>query len=463
MKLPLRNALEYSAVALSTAGFVIYKLANLTFRYSDHNLYFFEASRLTAGILPHRDYFLTDPGLYVSFLALTKLLVGNHVLWLQAVPIFAYALSAVLLYILLRRWQNPLAFLAPALLLFSFSTLANSDYATGEEFAVLFIILGLLAWQKKRFALLGIALAVACVFKLYAGAIVLGILAVLLVQKKYGAAKKVTLSGSIAGSLLLLPFALANFQNFWSDVILFNLSRPRGLDKATVFAYFWHREWVLMIFALTGAIVSRARRWQIFVPVLFAAMFFLIFKDIYYLYFQITLPFLVVGVVTLLGWIWERYQGGPAYALALLAPYLFFLLISFNFYTVNWANYGTFADASEAAAKISALPKSYPLYGAYETAPLLSVLSGRPLFKNYYDTNPISFTAGRLNIDSLSQEAAGNGIYLAARITDLPEYNIKDFGYQAYFSESLFNRYCRRVLAFPGTKGSVLAIYECKK
>lgn len=464
-----RLPLEWAVVTAASVGFFVYKIFNLTFRYSDHNLYFFEAGQLLHGLAPHRDFFLTDTGFYVALLAGIKFLIGAHILWLQILPIILHVGSAVILFLFLKHWRNPLAAIAPLLYLFSFSTLANSDYATGEEWAVILLCGALLALAHKRPKLTGVLLALACLFKLYVAAAVIGICIVLIISKDYAQAKRVILAGLATGGIALIFLAFPNPGQFWRNVILFNLHRPPGLEKAHIFAYFFQREWPLLLLALGGIITLGKKRWLIWLPIALSVLFFILFKDIYYLYFQILLAFLVISAVSLLGWIWKKFPDtnstGPTYILILLVTYTLFMVSSIAFYRTNWQDQGRFTNTAEAAATIKNLPEPYPLYGSYDSAPLLSLLSGRPLYKNYYDTNPISFLAGRLDKNAISAEAAQSGVYLLARITDLPEYDIEDYGYQDYFSAEIFSKFCSRVAVFPSTSNSqdnFLIIYKCK-
>jgi len=200
-------------------------------------------------------------------------------------------------------------------------------------------------------------------------------------------------------------------------------------------------------------------------PFLGLLLFFLLYRDIYYLYFQTLMPFLVLAATAFLGWVWSSHKNGPAYSLMLIAVYILFIVLSIAFYRQNWLAQGNFSNADQVAAAVAKLPEPYPIYGDYTAATLVSVLSGRQIFRNNIDTNLTWFRNGRLDKEDISAQAVKGGVYLVARVTDAPELGIKDAGFEEYFSPDLFKASCKQVLDFPDLSGNAysrLAVYECK-
>lgn len=458
-----QKIIEYAVVAASALAFLIYKLNNLVYRHSDHNIYFFYGDKILHGHVPFRDFFMTDPGLYAYILAGVKFLVGKDILLLQAIPLLLHVIIAILIFALLKKWQTKLALLAPAIYLFSFSTLANSDYATGEEWAILTMLLALLLWENKKPFWSGVLWALTGLLKLYTGAALIGFL----IYNFFTAGKKNTLkliAGGIPLALLWFgAFTLIARNNFWYSLIGFHLHRPAGLDKGAIYLYFLQHEMLLLGLGILGLIILRKK--AVWAMAAGLAIFFLAFKDLYYLYLQTLIPLLTLGTIAFLSWLWQT-KNGKAYALSVIALYAGMTVYSISFYNQNWLPRAQFTNAAEVSKEVAALPENYPLYGTYETTPLVSLLSGRDIFKNYYDTNPISFWNGRLDKTKISNEAVDNGVYLVSRISYYPQYGIDQTGFEEYFDKSLFTKYCKPALVFASTSNendNYLAIYKCKK
>jgi hypothetical protein len=164
-----------------------------------------------------------------------------------------------------------------------------------------------------------------------------------------------------------------------------------------------------------------------------------------------------------LGWLWGNKKELFYFVLAV---YVAFLVISLNYYQQTFFNQDRFINANEISDYVKTLPARYDIYGSHEVAPVVALLSGRKLFKNYIDTNGQAFASGGQNLQKASQDAAKNGVILIARITDLPEYNIKDFGYEAYFAKDVFTKYCTRTKTFPSTSNdqdNFIVLYKCQE
>jgi len=455
-KLTKKLLFELAAVGTAILAFLIYKLRYLSFRYGDQNIYFYYAQEILKGHVPHRDFFVNDPGLFIYLLAAFRFLIGQHWLWMGMLTILLHIAIALMIYLLLRRFKSPLSFLGPFFYLFSFSTLANSDYATGEELMIFFVMLAIWSWDNKKSVKSGAAWALAGLSKLYAGA---GLIGFMVGSFFAGERKRLPflIAGGLSVSLIwLIPFFLLSPNNFFYDLVVVHLNRVAGLDKANIFSYFIQREWLIIILAIPGFALIRKN--LALAPFLGFLVFFIFFRDFYYLYFQALVPFLVIASIIFLGWLWENFPGHRIYSSLLLIVCFLFFVVSIYFYHQNWLNKLKFSNAPEVAEAVAKLPDSFPLYGAFDSTPLISLLSGRPIFKNYYDTNPIFFWTGRLDKEKIGREAADNGIYLVTEEINLPDLGIIDPGYKEFFSEKIFKSACRKALV-----ADKLTIYRCKE
>jgi hypothetical protein len=455
---------ELAIVFFSVIGFLAFKFSHLSFHFGDGNAYIYMAQAFSSGHWPYRDFFLADPPFFVLLLVPLKMIFGNHLLLFQAMSPLIEAGTALLLYLILRGKKSPLAFLAPAIYLFSFTVLAISDFFTGVQLVVFFIVLGVYLWQKHYPFLSGLVWALACLIKLYAGPAFLGLLILSLASKQQKAFFKMALGAAVGVALVLLPFAIFALPQMVNFTLLHQFHRPPGLNQAAVWQFLWHKQWLLLLLALFGGMTKKDL--LIIYPLLFSLLFLLLFQDLYYNYFLILMPFLSLLVVQFFSWAWEKFRYGRQMALGLLAVFILFAVAGFVDYQNNFIILSRFLNAPQVAAAVKALPKNYPLYGSHEVAPLVALMSGKPIFANIIDTNTQAFASGGQNLAEISRQAVATGVYLLAKITDLPQYGIKDFGFEGYFEKSVFEKSCGRVLQFPSTSGeqdNVIAVYECKK
>lgn len=450
-------------VALTIIAFLFYKTSHLSFRFGDGNAYIYMAQQMTHGVLPYKDFFLADPPLLILVMSLFKLIIGENFLLFQLFPIMLEAGTALLLFLLLQKQKNKFAYLAPLLYLFSFTILTTSDYITGAQLVSFFVVMALLLWEKKKFIGVGICLALACLTKLYAVAPLLGFLCFMVIHKEYKKLQTVLLAFAITSIIILSPFFFIAPYQVIQNLIIHQFHRPAGIDKASVWQFFFLKEWLLLLFAIGGLFV--ARKHIIIFPALFTTVFFLFFPDIYFVYFAVLMPYVALGVCFAFQYLWEKvYLGKEAVELGLFFIVLT-LFISFHDYT-KVRQQGRFLNAPVIATALKTVLPSYPLYGSYEVAPLISMITSRKLFNNYIDTNVQVFASGALNKSSVSKQAIEQGILLLARITDRPDIGIRDSGYQGYFDKTIFQKYCKRIKTFPSTSNEAdnhIVVYKCKK
>jgi len=453
--------IKYLIVGLSILAFVVFKLAFLTLYFGDGNAYFYMAKVVLAGQIPYHNFFLADPPFLVLFLAFLRIFFGNNLLIYQSLPVFFEAGSAFLLFLILEKERNNLAFLAPLIYLFSFSIIALSDSLTGTQLVIFLSLLGILLWKKELPFLSGISWALSCLIKLYAVPPLLGFFIFVLLEKNKNNYVKFILGVILTAFLIMTPFLIVDFNKVFSYIITHQLHRPAGLDKVYVYSYFLYREWFLLILAICGIIISRKK--EFLYPFVSSFIFFLLFQDIYYTYFGAFFAYIVIFDVLFLDWIWHKKK---ELFFCVLAVYFLFLLISLGFYQQTFLNVGRFRNASEIADYVKKLPDKYEIYGEYEVAPIIALLSQRKLFDNYIDTNPQAFGSGALNINKASLDAAKSGVILVSRITDLPDLGIKDFGYKQYFSKEVFENNCKRIKEFESTSNdqdNYIVLYKCEE
>ncbi|MBI4359262.1 MAG: hypothetical protein HY577_01640 [Candidatus Nealsonbacteria bacterium] len=459
-----KQILEWSFVLLVISVFLGFKLTNLTFHFGDGNAYFYMAQAVTQGELPYQDFFLADPPFLVFFLAGLRLFFGDHLLFYQALPIILELATALILFLLLKKQNNPWAFLAPLVYLFSFSVLALSDYLTGVQLVVFLFVLALFFFERGHPFLSGLFWGLSALTKLYILPAFVGFALFVFLEKDRRIL--VRLIGGLVFCLFLVlgPLALLSFPRVVDDLLIHHLNRPAGLNKPEVFAFLFKREWLLIGLALAGALVSRQKKFLL--PFCLTVVFLLFFPDLYYTYFGSLLPYLVILSLSFVAWLWAKSLAGQDWSIFILVLYILFLGVSFWYYQQSFFVHGRFLNATEIAAYLKTRPEPFPLYGSHEVAPLVALLSQKKLLNGYIDTNAQVFASGALDLEAVSRAAVQNGVFLLARITDRPEEGITDFGYEGFFSPRAFRESCQRLKEFPSTAQELdnhLVIYRCSR
>lgn len=446
-------------VAISIAIFIFWKLSTVVFRFGDENVYFYMASAILHGLVPYKDFVFADPPFFIYLLTLFKALFGSHLILLKTLPILFDSLSALMIYLLLRN-KNKFAFLGPIFYLFSFTVLSTSDYVTGAEVMIFLVLSALWLDQREKYFYSGIFWALACLCKLYAGPALLGFLFYKLISKEYLPVKKIILGGLAATVLVMTPFIILAPHQTLSDLIIFQLHRPHGINKWNIFGVFLGFEWLLVAASVAGIFIRRNIKYLY--PLIFSAVFFLIFRDLYYLYLHILLPFMILLAVQLVEFLNEKKE---ELAWGFMIIYFCIIIYSILGYVNVYQPQGIFNNPEEIAQALKTAPDNSPVYGAQEVAPLIALLSDKIIFNNIIDTNTQNFGSGAQNLDLVSKSAVQNGIYLVARVANYPEQKIQDTGFEGYFDRKMFDASCKLFKSFdrptPGDPLNQVAIYKC--
>src|SRR3989344_2292392 len=274
--------------------FIFWKISTLQFRFGDENGYFYMSDAIWHGFIPYKDFFFADPPFFIYILAGFKALFGSHIILFKTLPIFFDSLSAILLFLILKK-ENAFAVLAPIFYLFSFTVLATSDYVTGAEVMIFLVLLALYLDQNSKYFWSGVFWALACLCKLYAGPALLGFLLYKIISKEFSSVKNIILGGLTTTIIVLSPFfILAPHQTFY-DLIIHQFNRPIGINKWNIFGVFAKFEWLLIIASIASVFTVKNKKW--IYPLIFSLVFFLFYKDLYYLYLHILLPFIVILLV----------------------------------------------------------------------------------------------------------------------------------------------------------------------
>ncbi len=467
MKIKKSTLIDIAFISFTALVFILVKLDGLTWRFGDENAYFYMARELLQGQLPYRDFLIADPPLLVFLLAGIKLIIGRQLFLFHWVPILLEGVTAVILYLETKKRLPNFARFVPALYLFSFLILSTSDYVSGLHFVTLFISLAYY-WRKKPL-LSGFFWGLATLIKLYVIPGFIGWIIWLLISKQLKKIKLMLLAYILTGAVFMLPFLLIAPKNVIDYIIIHQFNRPEGLNKLTVFSFFLVHDFALLILVAAGWIISKNKKYLL--PIAGWVVFYLLFKDLYYMYLAVMAPWIILSGVDLLwhlktsskiDWLQEQFE---PIAYMIITTVFLAQLLGVRSYKKEIQQFGVFAQLPEVAAFIQGLPEK-PLHGSHEVAPLVALKTDRQLFGNHIDTNAQLYGSGVMNRKQISQEAAAKGVYLLTKVANIPQNKNLDQGYEGYFDPEVFNESCRRLKIFNGNGADVfddVAVYECVK
>ncbi len=401
----MKNPSPYKIIVLLLIFiFLALKIPQVDFRYGDENIYFYMGQLVSQGQLPYVDFFFASPPPQILVLAFFILFFGFNIFLLKLIPLLCVAGTAWLIFQLVRKKAGELAgIFAVTFHLFSFVVLTTSDYFSGVEMVVFLILLAAYFLEKGRPIWSAIFATLALLTRLYAAPLVVALAFYVLISQRKNLWKfALTGTGVFLGANLLLYLAFG--QNYLNDVLFYHLSKFEELDKTRVFNFFLRWDWLLLSLAAVSILIVKWKK--IILPLLAAILvgvFLFWFKDIYYLYFNLLLPFLAIlaGVVLaeiLRIWSWSK----KSFVISLLVVIFFLLILSgYNGYYyfqdhAGAARINYFSDLAE-WLKNNSQPTD-KIYGSFEIVPLLAGATGRQIAGNFIDTNNKTFSTGMFKL-----------------------------------------------------------------
>ncbi len=428
--------------------------------FGDENVYFYMTHAILSGSIPYKDFFLADPPFFIYLLSGFKFLFGSNIILFKALPIVFDSFSAILVYLILKKRENKFAFLGPILYLFSFTVLSTSDYVTGAEVMISLILLALYTEENKKHFWSGVFWALACLSKLYAGPALIGVLIYKIYQKEFIELKQIIIGGLITTLIVLIPFIILAPKELFYDLIIHQFKRPVGINKWNVIGFFVSFEWFILSAGMIGAFITSKKVWGL--SFLFSLIFFLLYRDLYYLYLHLLWPLVVLLAIEFVSFLNKKSED---LSWGFIILYIFIAIYPLSVYIGNTSQEGVFSNPQEIVGVLQTAPDNFPIYGTQEVAPLVALLSGREIFENKIDTNTQNFASGTHNKNEISKNAIENGVYLVARVGEYPEQNIHDTGFELYFDINVFKSACTKYKSFERKSSNdylnEIAIYRC--
>lgn len=425
--------------------FLIIKAANNSVRLSDTNIYFNIAYQIFQGKFLYKDIFFSNFPLFSYVSSMYYFLSGKNIELFYFTSSLEIAIITIFIYLIVyRKTKDYIAAIISSLLyIFSFMVLSTSDHQTGVFTASLLAVLSLY-FLKEKVILSGVFIAMSFLTKAYFLPVILSFYGYLILQKDKGRMIKFSIGVALAAAFILLPFLLLTPKEFFSDIFGFSLTRPIGLSKVDIAWFFITKDFPLFIILIFN--LFNIRKNILFgLMSIFSIIFFLGYKDIYYLYLNFLTPFLCISSYELIYFVKNKFN-----LQKFVIPTVIFLFLSYNLltYIFSYKNLGKIENINKITQTILKEKPNF-LYGTNDITPLLIVLTKIPAFENVNDAHEYFFTRKVYDKELLTDKAIKTKTIIIAHGANYPDYNIKqDILDNIFVKESIYKS-CKNILSIP--------------
>lgn len=458
--------------------FFIFKLANVGVRLSDTNVYFYTAQELLKGTVLYKDIFFTNLPLFPYWSSLYTVFHSINFYYLTA-AIEVVVSGLLIYYILWLKTKNSLlAFLGNVMYLGSFIILSTSDHQTGVFLATLLSLASYVLYLKNKRFLSGVFLGLTVCVKAY----YLPILVAFIVYDVFVYRKKAlkTIVGALTAiALTITPFIIFTFNEFVSSVFQYSLTRPQGIDKLPILIFFITKDFLLFL-AFLFSLINFKKEKLIFLISIFSLLFVLFYKDVYYLYLNMVVPFLIISFINMYPPATScvpTCSDAAASGRAMRAGQLIhvqlqqifigmvsvFILLNLFVYGNGYSSLQKVKDFDDMVLTIKK-QKPPTIYGIEELTTALSYRSGVPLLNKIVDTNENLFNAGILKAKALTKKAVDQKALVVLKGATYPQQNINETALTSIVDKQLFFKHCFLLKKYPVTSEGVvntITFFQC--
>lgn len=459
--------LEY-ALLISITVFLVLKFWFFAPRFSDGAIYAYLGQLVMEGSIPYRDFFYSSPPALLYIFGIVGL-VFNWQWWSwAALPILLSVVDALLLFWIGRRlWSNWAGAVVAITYLFSFATVATTDFATDVHFVVTALLLAVLAQMRGRSVVAGLLLALAVLIKLYA-VIIVGPYVLWLLWQERQAVWRVLAAFSGAIAMVVVVLWLATGGEFYQSIILNNLGRGVGIPKERLLPFiFWHDPWLLLGLLMPVAVRRLPPAWILLLAGT-ALGFLMVYPDVYYLYFKMAAPWLAL----LIAWgsfeLYQEYGRGVGVALLLiLAVASAYTIVRYEQDHARASVILSFDDIIKYVQETTT-PEDV-LYGDFDVAPLVALGSQRNIYNDLADTNVKFFLNTTFSIEERVEELVAVRVPVMVTKAIVEDKHVLG-GYEQTLPRSFVAQYCRVGDIFPNptlpaearqSGGQALVVWRC--
>lgn len=422
------------------------KVVNLGIRLSDTNIYFDIANQIIHGKILYKDLFFSNFPLFAYISSLYYLVTGGNINLFYLTSTMEVGVITFLIYFATysSTKNNLIPTLSSFLYVFSFIVLSTSDHQTGVFTASLFAVLGFFLFQKNKFFISGVFIALALLTKAYFISIPLSFLTIFLINRSWKKLLHFSIGLTITLIIILLPSLIIAPKQFFNDIFGFSLMRPSGISKTEVGWFFITKDFIF--FALLIFNLLNFKKNKIFAAISFWGLaFFAYYQDVYYLYLNFIIPFLCLSLYEFL-----EFSKNKLGLQKLVIPTIIFIFLTLNFYTY-FSSYRNLQRVNDVNKILSTIKKEKPkfLYGINDLTPALLILTKISPLNNIRDAHEYFFTKGLYDKEVLTDSAISSKTIIISHGADYPEINVKEDILDGIFNKEKIYQACRIILSVP--------------
>jgi len=434
----------YTPLLTCVTIFLLVKIQGLGIRLSDTNIYFLTGKEILSGKILYKDIFFTNFPVIPYTAAFYYLISAGNLLFYYFTALLEIILtSGIIYYLSLKQSSSRLiATSTLSLYLFSFMILSTSSHQSGVFLAALFGVTSYLFYTRKNFYLVGIFAALALLTKAYTLPLLLSYLLLFILNDRKALIHYIV-GGVITAIIVLLPSLIFASHFLFLDVFSYSLTRSEGVSKAGII-YFLIQHDFLFISLLCASIVFFERKSFFGFFAILSLAFFFLYKDVYYLYLNVTLPLIILFFPLL-----NKKLSEKIILNRFMIPTIIFIFISYNF--ISYFRGFDKLQIIPIDQIVSLLKEKNisTLYGINGITPALSYKSNIPLLNGIIDTNDNIFRKGYLNATTLTSDAIRQHSGVVTIGVWYPEEGIEQDVMTEIVDQKLLKTHCRLLQRFP--------------
>ncbi len=413
-------------------------------RLSDTNIYFLTGKELLSGKILYKDIFFTNFPLIPYIASFYYLISGGNLLFYYFTAVLEISItSGIIYYLAFKESTSRLtATTTLAIYLFSFMILSTSSHQSGVFLAALFGVISYFFFTKKNFYLVGVFTALALLTKAYSLPLLMSYVLFYILQNRK-ALIKFFAGGSVTASIILLPSLVFASHFLFLDVFAYSLTRSEGLSKGGII-YFLIQHDFLFVSLLFSCIVLNYKKSFLGFFALFSLAFFFMYKDVYYLYLNVTLPLIILSFPLVIKQLTEKLSLNR-----FMIPTIVLIFTFYNFFSYfNGFNNLQIIPINQIVELLKE-NKISTIYGVNGIAPAISYKSTIPLLNGIIDTNDSIFRKGYLNATTLTHEAIKKHSGIITIGAWYPEAGIEQDVLTETVNKKLLTNNCHLLQRFP--------------
>jgi hypothetical protein len=439
-----KNILLFIPLIICVSFFISIKLLDLGIRLSDTNIYFLTGKELLSGKILYKDIFFTNFPL-IPYIASFYFFISNgNLLFYYFTAVLEIALtSGIIFYLSFKESSSRLTATTTLILyLFSFMILSTSSHQTGVFLAALFGVVSYFFFTKKNYYLVGVSTALALLTKAYSLPLFISYFLLYLLHNRKALIRFLSGSG-VTMIIILLPSLIFASHSFFQDVFAYSLTRSEGVTKAGIIYFLIQHDFLFLCLLISSLLLFKKKSFFGFFAGL-SFIFFFFYKDVYYLYLNVTLPLIILSYPLLLKGITKKIVLNRFMLPTIVLIFTIYNLLSY---------FNGFNDLQKIPLnQIAGILKEHKIssiYGINGIAPAIAYESNIPLLDGIIDTNDNIFRKGYLNASLLTQDAIKNHSGIITIGAWYPEVGIKQDVLTEIVDQKLLTTNCHLLQRFP--------------